>query len=271
MKNKQLLTLTFLLFSTILMAQKEIDIKTGGNYYFKHNINNKSSLLSNLKLMTGSLKKGLIYDIKKNYTVKIEKIENNEVYFSFWYFDEENQPQLYKTFNNDEVFKLPISEFQSFTKKRFNVFRGVKSGSYSVPIRLRGSGENFEFDSTLSLGANIAGTFGLPKEEDMYLDISFGVSLTQVNLNEDNSSLGKEGSDFENTKTLSSNALTFSFGLVLHPAKNINVGVFYGWDILSGKDQEKLQWVHNKKPWVGLGINVNFTKSSANDTGKGKQ
>lgn len=267
-KTKFLISIMLTFLFALVNAQEKIDIEVDGNYYFKNDMD--KSLLNNLKISgKDSVQlKNEQYNIRKYNTVKVIKIENGDVYFKYWNFEEDS---LKKTFNENSstgekyTFLLPISDFQNLTSKRYDFVRGIKVGSYTVPIRLRSSGDTFEFESNLSLGTNIAVAIGpWSTKEHFYIDASFGISLTKVNLNEDNSSLGIEGTDLESISTLSSNAFTFSLGAVIHPAKNVNIGIFYGWDFLSGKDQKKLNWVHNKKPWIGLGINVAFTKSEAN-------
>ncbi len=73
---------------------------------------------------------------------------------------------------------MKVTSFEKITKTYFNKFRGIKYGTYSVPIRLRKSNGVFEFDSNLSLGASIVTRFSLNRfNEHFNLDFSAGISI----------------------------------------------------------------------------------------------
>ena len=156
------------------------------------------------------------------------------------------------------------------------IFRGFSAGAYSIPIRLRPFEADFEFEANLSLGANVNARFSpYRKKAHTYVDVSLGVSITKVNLTEDNSRLGTSGTDpdsneafnFEETKTSSPAAVTFSFGGLLVFAENVNIGAYLGYDFISSSDN-KAKWIYNGVPWIGVGVNLSFGKadSSSNNT-----
>lgn len=266
MKIKLLFVFTFFLtFNSI--GQTTID--PGGNFYFRTSLSpelnaNKLKLNKENAIPNGA-------EIRYNAQVKVLNIENDRVYFRFFRFSEQND---INAFNDDSdgktrVFSMSKDDFKNLTKRYYNTFRGFKYGAYTVPIRLRSSKGVFEFDSNLSLGANILGRLGLSRfKENLFVDFSFGLGVTKVNLNKENSILGTEGSDFENIDVLSPTAFTVSFGVLLNLAKNVNIGAYLGWDRLSTADN-KTNWIYNNKPWTGIGLNISFSgKADDNNSSK---
>ena len=170
------------------------------------------------------------------------------------------------------VFNFSLSNeiFEKYTSTYYNRFRGFKIGTFSVPVRLRSSKDNFEFDANVSIGASLFARWSLNRySEELYFDLSFGISLTKVNLNSSNSILGSENTDFAEIDVLSPSAMTYSFGLTFNLAKNVNIGTYYGWDFLSSADQ-KAGWIYNKKPWIGVGFNVVIAdKADASSSDRG--
>lgn len=136
-------------------------------------------------------------------------------------------------------------------------YEGVKAGAYTVPFRLRGArSAQFDFETALSIQANMVFGFGRNIKENSWLDFSWGLGLTKINLDEDNSNV---------TEKRTASALTTSFGAVIKPDRYVNVGVFLGWDFL-GKQDRKANWIYNKKPWIGLGINISFDAITTDKT-----
>ena len=191
-----------------------------------------------------------------------------------WKIEGNIEQELYKVRNDKYViynfrkdgktkaYKMSKLDFLEITKPFYRRFRGFRFGAYTVPIRLRTATtdslgtKNFEFNSNLSLGANIIGRFSpFRKQEHLYADLSLGVGITKVDLNSSNSDLG-EGI-YDSIEVLSPSAFTVTGGALFNLAKNVNFGLYLGWDFLSSADQ-KTKWVHNKKPWLGIGINISL-------------
>lgn len=237
----------------------------GSNYFFKSYI---GSELSNEKLKIDKNKpipEGA--EIESNDQIKVVSIADGRVYFSYLSFDEGSEEEaIYNLDSNGKmkIFSLSVSDFKKLTNKYYNKFRGFKYGAYTVPIRLRKSSGKFEFDSNLSLGANLLGRFGSRSNENLFVDLSLGISLTKVSLHKENSLLGIDNSDFSEIDVLSPTAFTVSVGAFFNLAENVNVGAYLGWDSLSSADN-KSEWVFNRKPWLGIGLNVAFS-GSANDS-----
>ena len=257
---------TLLLLSTFVTVYSQ-SFKSGDNYYFESGF---GKTFSDTKLAldkSDTLPSGAL--IKHKSQIKILYTEDNRVFFKFLKFDSKADMLAYNKDSNGEqrIFSMSKLDFENLTKPYYNKFRGFKYGAYTVPIRLRSSNDVFEFDSNLSLGANILGRIGLNRfKENAFIDLSFGISVTKVNLNKENSILGTVGSDFEKIDVLSPAALTVSLGLLINLAENVNIGAYLGWDRLSTADN-KTQWIYNNKPWTGIGLNISFNgKAQANNS-----
>ena len=177
------------------------------------------------------------------------------------------------TYNKDidngknKIFEMSKVDFQSLTRPYYRFFRGFKFGAYTVPIRLRLAkpkgleSNNFEFNSNLSLGANIIGRVSpFRRRENSYVDLSFGVGLTKVDLNSSNSDLGT--GVYDSIDVLSPSAFTITSGALVNLARNVNFGIYLGWDFLSTVDN-KANWIYNKKAWLGIGINISLSGGDA--------
>lgn len=251
MKAKLLLLITVVSCGYIY-AQ---DLKIGHNHYL---IVDAKDLPAQTITTDKVEDKSKIEELYSETSIKIINLDAANVTFRF----------LFPSESTDLKYIMDKESFKKFTKPYFNRFRGFKYGTYTVPIRLRNSKDNFEFDANLSLGANAIASFGSRLNEHRYIDFSVGVSLTKVNLNSENSLLGTEGTDYENIEVLSPTAFTFSLGAIVNLDKNINLGLHYGWDFLSSADN-KASWIYNKKPWLGVGLNIVFSNENIkNDSGE---
>ena len=255
MKTKTLILLLFI--PMIIFSQDKEYLVENGQYYFTKTLKNS---VAKQKLENKSLDDD--FEIIRKHIVQIVSFDSKTVSYRYLTFKNDKLKSTYN--NDDEIFEMSIEDFTYYTSKYLTRFRNWKVGAYTVPIRIRSKGNNFEFESNLSLGANITKGINFSRYGDYgYADFSFGISLTKVNLNENNSDLETVNPDLN---TLSQSALTTSFGLTVHLDKNVNFGIFYGWDFLEGSDQEKLKWIHNKKPWLGFGINVSFNANDSSNT-----
>lgn len=270
-KTLYLAFLAILMFgvSNVSSQEKESSLEIGNNYYFKSTLGAEMSG-DKLKLFKSpTLPKDV--EIKPKAQIKIVNVEDDKVYFKYLQYKTKPNIDLYNvdSTGKTKIFYLDKSDFEKLTETSYNRFRGFKYGGYTVPIRLRNSSDSFEFDANLSLGANIVGRFGSRFNENLFVDLSFGVGLTKVNLNKENSILGTAGTDFADIDVLSPSAFTVSFGALFNLAKNVNLGAYWGWDTLSSADN-KAKWIFNKKPWLGIGLNVAFSGDANKSDGNGK-
>lgn len=277
----------FIVIALFVIANRAFsqDAVIGNNYYFKSSLS-KSLTDQKLKRNTSdAVDPSLVIEYKK--LVQVVNVEGGRVYFEYLKFPTDTAAKKFKglneaikvdmiekfrTYNVDDngltkTFSMATEDFNRLTGLYYARFRGFKYGAYTIPIRLRKSQDKFEFDSNLSLGANVLGRISLSRlKENAYCDLSVGVSLTKVNLNKDNSLLGASGTEFENIETLSPAAITLSTGVLFNLAENVNFGVYMGWDKLSSADN-KAEWIYNGKTWLGVGINVAFSGGAANTGG----
>lgn len=158
---------------------------------------------------------------------------------------------------NNDVKALPKALFYYYAKQQFLTYKGAGVGIYTVPFKLR-PGENFDFEAALSLSTNIVFGFGKKDSAESFLDASIGIGVTSISLTKDNSTV---------TENRTATALTLSSGSVIKFTNNANIGLFFGGDFLNSNDS-KTDWIHNKNLWIGIGINVTFSKIETNKQSK---
>jgi len=194
-------------------------------------------------------------DINKGHKINILKIDNDIVYYKYWKF---SNPRKNEQYNKNSIFTMPISDFKRLTKPIYKKYKGANYGAYVIPFRLRGIGEDFDFESSLSLQANMVFGFGNQFTKESQYDISVGMGLTGVKLTNINSKV---------TENRTASAFTISLGGIIKPAKNVNFGMFIGWDFLGASDK-KIQWKYNGKTWLGVGINISFNQIKTSESPK---
>jgi hypothetical protein len=182
-----------------------------------------------------------------------------QIYFRYWYYSDSLN---YYTYNNGKIFQMDETLFEQFTIPIYRQFKGISAGAYTVPLRLRGIfTENFDFESSLSLQANLVIGFGKEWEKRSRFDISLGVGLTGVILNSKNSLV---------TEERTASAFTLSGGVLWKPNDKANIGVFLGTDIL-GLQDVGVDWIYNKQIWMGVGVNISFNEISTEEYGHDRQ
>jgi hypothetical protein len=188
--------------------------------------------------------------IGKGYKISVLYEFDDRIYFKYWNF--KDGTSQFTTYNNDKVFSIEKSKFDQLVQPLFRRYKGVSFGAYTIPFRLRsiGGGDDFDFESSLSLQANLVFGFGSKYKQESWFDASIGIGLTGINLNDKNSLV---------TEDRTASAFTFSFGAVVKPAKYANIGIFMGWDFL-GKQDNEIKWDYDGKTWIGIGINVSFNE-----------
>lgn len=223
--------------------------------------------------------------VKRGRKVRLEFEDKDSVYFSYWLFNEKKNSTLRQKYNGEstengndsilKIFHMKKSYFDELTRPLYSRYKGTSFGAYTIPLRLRGigaSGDNFDFEASLSLQANLIFGIGSIYNTESWLDLSVGLGITGINLNESNAKL------ITNDEVLSSqpfdertaNAFTFSFGSVFKANRYANLGVFVGWDFLGVNDNE-IDWEHDGNVWLGLGINVTFNEVDTDKPAKGNQ
>lgn len=156
---------------------------------------------------------------------------------------------------NEKTFSMPYKKFVDITSPVYRLYKGCEVGVYTIPFRIRGTGRDFDFESSLSLQSNIVFGFGTHKNPESWFDLSGGIGLTGVNLNSKNS---------EVTEERTATAFTASIGGVFKINRWANMGLFLGYDWLGAKDRE-VNWKYNGDLWIGLGINISFNSIKTDD------
>lgn len=228
--------------------------ESGETYFFKTTMS-KSGSQKLLTLDDQNLSKvDERINIKKRAKILVDRIEGDRVIFKYLQYKDSITKKLFNGRDGEKLFSMNTDVFKGLTSPLYNYFRGFTVSTYTVPIRLRHADGKFEFDGNASLGVNLVGRYGPNRHyEDLFIDFSFGLSISKVSLNEDNSLLGT--GDFENAKTLNPSAFTLTAGVLFGLAKGVNVGGYIGWDSISSADN-KASWIYNKKPWFGIGIGI---------------
>jgi len=240
----------------ILKNRDTVDI-TNISYQFKYQLDgilleenvdfaqNKINITSNMVKQT---------NLSAGYKVKALYEKDGYVYYKYWNFPDSS---LLGNEYNGKVFRMKKEYFTQITDRLYRRYKGATVGAYTIPFRLRGAGgSNFDFETALSLQANLVFGFGKQTREDSWLDLSWGLGLTKVNLDSDNSDV---------TEKRTASALTTSVGGTIKLNQYANLGIFLGWDFLDKQDR-KTNWIYNKKSWFGVGINVSFERIKTEKT-----
>ncbi len=164
-----------------------------------------------------------------------------------------------KYFKSDNIlkyFKIKIDDFLKVTTKYYSLYKGASAGFYSVPFKLRFN--NFDFEQELNIGLSIGAQYRLSRKlkDRWILEPNIGVGLAKIDLNSKNSNV-------DESRTAS--AFSISSGLLLRFSKNINAGLFVGWDFLANEDSDT-NWEHDGKAWLGIGINIGFNISNSKES-----
>lgn len=183
---------------------------------------------------------------------KIIVLSTNEthVFYQYWnYKVKDKDSTKYKKYNKGKVFQMKIDEFIQNTRPIYNCYKGASVGAYTIPFRLRSlGGSDFDFESSLSLQANLVFGFGSIYSEVSFIDVSIGIGITSINLTSKNSVV---------TEERTATAYTISGGMLFKFTPSANIGIYYGVDLL-GKTDSEVKWKHDGKGWLGIGINVSF-------------
>lgn len=148
--------------------------------------------------------------------------------------------------NDYRYFLLSTEEFNLKAIPRYRKNVSFTMGVAHIPFRLR-SGP-FDFSNHLSIGSSFGAKMQLSPYQDISLNIVGGVSIANITLD----SLGTNGRA-ESGETAP--AFSPSLGVVLEVSK-AQVGLYLGWDLLSGK--EKKIWLYQGKPWLSIGVGMSI-------------
>ncbi len=240
-------------FSASIFSQEKQILKDG-NYYLDFAID-----LNKLQTSDKSSEdffKNSDYFKGSNYTLSVKSIIDNQVNFKFFHF---NNPKLNIVINGDAdkdvtVYSLPLEDFKNIVSPLYNRV-DWRVGIYTVPFKLRFG--DFDFDSNVNLGTNIGCKIRIYRkiENGFSIEPIIGIGLASIKMDNGNSKI---------ESPTNVGAFTVNTGVLFHMNSSINVGFTYGFDNLSNNDQKTYDWKYDGNGWLGIGINVAFSKDAKN-------
>ena len=257
-------SLLLLLFASTLLAQTP---QIGALYFFNTTIN--AATAGRIVQLKGGGAPPPGFSVIEKAQVKVTEVTDDRVSFKYLLYN--TTDRKYDIFNfdaagNQFIFSMSRLDFSTYLTKVFGKHRGFLTGGYTVPIRLRLNAGNFEFESNLSIGTNIALRLAPSRfREFPYYDLSLGISLTKANLNPENSLLRDTtlaNNPFSSVDVLSPTAFTPSLGLNVALNNNVSIGAIIGVDLIPSADN-RADWLYQGVPWLGIGLN--FALSTPKD------
>ena len=260
---KKLYFIIMLIVTSIFLLPNESNgqsLELGTKYRFKSAIKLKQCT-SMGAVTAGALDK----DIEKNWQFFVEKVLPTTGYvisfpefpISYHGYSGLNQQYVEDAAGNTIYYFLPLSEVSNV-----DVFynRFFSYGAISSPFKARfggGTGDNtryFDLTSNISLGLSAGAGWSLSNSVSNHLLVS--ASITSVPLNIDNTK-GFTGSSI--SVTALSPAVAY-----IHQRKSVQIGVFVGLDVVSGKYGK--DWLYKNSPWIGLGVGLTlFTPNASSN------
>jgi len=154
---------------------------------------------------------------------------------------------------NNKYFRIKNEFFESSTDKIYPIYAGENFGVVTIPFKIRLGNDDFE--TNVNIGLNLGFKYRLNRkvEDRWILQPNIGIGLSDIPLNERNSNV----EEAENRA-----AMSLSMGLLLNISKDVNLGVFYGFDRLN-KANQSVNWKYQNKGWLGFGINIGFTSNKS--------
>lgn len=157
-------------------------------------------------------------------------------------------------------FLIKVSDLSKFSTPIFQ--KGRRTGSFVVgtqakliKIRLK----QFDFAKDFSLSSTFGYRFRTNRKKDNFLNI---VSSVGVSLNDLDNVVAPKLAATETVKSIG--ALSIGIGIIKEYNK-IQFSIMLGKDYLSNSNNDKYDWIYNKKTWLSFGVGIGiFT----NDDGK---
>lgn len=175
--------------------------------------------------------------------------------------------------NNDnsvkgKYFALTEQQRQSYTRRirGDEPWFGFVSSAITIPIKIRfgdGSKESeirdengnrrrfSDFEGNVNVGAAAGFRIKASKTGFDFINLLGGINIGATNINNDTAEVETE---------TNASILTPFIG-VLYEYKDFELGIFYGWDHISGSVGRT--WVYQGKPWLGVGIGYKIFATSA--------
>jgi len=253
------------LLLTLIFLQYSYSQKIGDNYQFivdyNDNISKKQFKKGHRVVVTDS-SDGIIFFKYLEFSKSESSFElNNKYYLEESIQVEDSKKEINLSTKKAHFFKMNTDDFNKFTTKYYPRFKGVIAGVFTVPFKIRLN--DFDFEQNVNIGMNLGFPFRINrlKDDKWLLTPTLGIGLSTVNLNPENSDL-ISGSESENR---TASALTLSTGLMIQFSSTINLGFQLGFDYLSNNDKD-VRWKYDRKPWLGIGLNIGISVSETKST-----
>lgn len=248
----------------LIVIQYSYSQKIGESYEFIVDHNNIES--------SKQFKKGhrvVVIDSSDNYIVfKYLRFVGENLYElnNYYYYSKALEKKEQKSINaftsTTQSFRMKADDFNKFTTKYYARFKGVVAGVFTVPFKIRLN--DFDFEQNVNIGMNLGFPFRINrlKDDKWLLTPTLGIGLSTINLNQKNSNLEDNSTEGANR---TASALTLSSGLMIQFSNTINLGFQIGFDYL-GNNDKSIRWKYDRKPWLGIGINIGVSVSETKNT-----
>ena len=245
--------------------QTDKELIEKGNYYFEYVSVQEASTLEVISDLDKSFNlKSIKEEVNgSKYRITVLRTDDNLVHFVFWRFEDD---KINKKINNAPphhdsriIYTLSKDEFKKSTKPLYNRVEW-RVGIFTVPFKLRF--KDFNFDANVNIGTNIGAKIRFNREMQNGFSVEpiLGIGLASIKLDDSNSTTGS---------ATNVSAFSINTGLLFHITEEINLGLTYGFDNISSTDQNKYNWKHNGRGWLGIGINLAFSNPSKNTRNAG--
>jgi len=182
----------------------------------------------------------------------------NQVVIRFWLWKKDTHKQYNLNYTDStktqqKFFLLSVDEFNQKAIPRYSKSASFTIGATHIPFRIRSN--PFDFSNHISIGTSFGAKFPLSNYKDISLNVIGGINIANITLD----SLSTNGmiEDVPDTEP----AFTPSLGVVFEFSK-AQIGLYLGWDLLSGK--EKDIWIYQGKPWISIGVGTSIFTSPTN-------
>ncbi len=282
------ITTLFFLVSISLIAQTDAEdgILIGNHYITKADI-----LLAEWNMTGASSFEDSNKIAKSGAIFTIHKIKDSSLIIKFWMFSKKSSTKKnwcqsndsselakdsvpptdncssnkyigYHT--NEKYFVIDIKSLNTYATPYNGRSNNFTWGLILFPTKIRfanGSGGSFNFTDNFTLGTTAGYEIGFAGVKNYSLSILGGVGISAINVDSSTTHGYVKNS-------ITASAFTVSAGVV-YSYEKMQIGLFYGWDFMSGNLGNK--WVYDAKPWLSVGIGFALfqkEKTSSKDAGK---
>jgi hypothetical protein len=233
---------TCLLFGTWSKNNVKLTSETDVNNYLAYNCRTvDTAKITNRDLSEISFKRKRDSVFRRDSTIKLEEVEEYRLYF------------LTKV---SDLAKISTPIYQKGWKTRNFV---VGTQTKLLKIRLK----QFDFAKDFSLSSTFGYRIRISRKKDNFLNFvsSIGVSLNDLDV-----VVAPKLAPTETVKSIG--ALSVGFGIIQEFSK-VQFSIMLGKDYLSNSNNDKYDWIYNKKTWISIGVGIGiFTNDDGKKTSK---